>query len=266
MQLRSLVLSGLLLSTVALGSTLLAPTPAQARLRAELEGTVFGFDQDSGQLNVTTRIGPRILLVTNGTQVYLNGRGSAIGSVQQGDTVDVSYDYATSEVIEIYVTRERRRSGTISAATANSIDLRMSGNRQLTMQFDSASRTELAGIAVTDRRVLAGLPATVVFQPGTSNLVLSLAAEANSFKGTIRTITTATRVITVAGTGQDRGTRTVTLDALATLRRNDATAAITEFVVGDQVTVVFVKQGTTRRGLALQGRTGVTPPPPLALP
>ncbi len=240
-----------LLVSVPLVAGICAP-PLGAAQTATIEGTVIGYSAQSALLNVMTPVGSRNFLVNTETLIILNGRSSSAQQLTANSEVEVRYEYPSYVARRIDITREAKRSGTIRSATTTTFDLKIR-NAVLTMRPDNNSRIDIEGLALDDRRTLAGLQATVIYEPGTL-LVLSAEAQAQKFKGKITALNTTTRVMTVTGTS----IRDFTVDTNATIRRDGVTAQITGLAVDDKVTVVFVKAGAVRRALILEAKS---PPP-----
>ncbi len=228
-----------------------AVPPVQAALHlTETTGTFLGYDDDAGVVSVNTRLGLRTLLVVPETLFVLNNRAVQPTALLPGDRVTIRYRFDTAVVYEVFATREARRSGVITAVRANQIDLRIGRGVTLTFTLDARTRVSLEGILLDDETVLVGKRATVVYEPGTNLLALSVAGQG------LRTGARITALDTVAGTVSIGGRvpRTFVLDDTTTLRRNGEFAEITDLVVGDRVTIAFIRDGKTLRAQALQAR------------
>lgn len=243
---------------VFLLAALLAPASYAQREpipTSEITGTVNGFDTDQSILDVNTRVGRRLYLITNTTLVLLNNHSSTTANIQPGDEVTISYYYPTSEAVIVQLFRETRLRGTVRTVTGTNLDFRLTRRSAVTLRTDALSEIEIEGIRVTNNAVLAGLEATALVEPGTL-LVIGLNVHANGAQAKVTLVDTTAGTITIGG----RKPRTFTVDPNATLRRDGATATLADLVVGDQVKIAFVKKSGSLRALAVQARSGGASP------
>lgn len=223
--------------------------PAAALHLTETTGTVLGYDDDTTLLSVNTRLGPKTFVVTTGTLILLNNHTANLNNIQPNDKVTVRYRFDTSVAATVHLFRERRVAGTVVAGSDEELDVRIKGGAVVTFELNDSSRVDLEGILLDDLSVLEGRRVTAIYEPG-SFLLLSLKGESPRLAGRITAVDTAARTVTVSG----RTPRTVTLGTAATLRRSGAVVPITSLVVGDRVTIAYVRSGTTLQGLALTAR------------
>ena len=227
--------------------------------RAEVEGpithaqgTVSGFDDDAGLLTIETRLGRRQFFITGGTLILLNGRAGDTGDFGGGnngvneDYADVAYHIDSLEAVKVRLTREQRRSGRITAADDNSIDLRLRAGGALELEMDNQSRRRAAGVKVEDAAAMVGLNADAVFEPGTG-LLISIQAAASTLRGRVTAVDDTAETLTVDG---PRDLSFVVPDN-ATIRRAGQTATLADVAVGDRAQVVFARRGVERQVVAL---------------
>ena len=242
---RKLLALPLLLAAVTLLAGL-ARTGAAEPALSEISGTVTGYDPDSDLFNVNTRLGPKLFLVTDDTEVTLNNRTTTMNQLMTGDLVTVEYRFDTSVVYTVDATREERARGRIVTVTNNAITVRSSGEN-LALRPDAQSRVELQGIPLQDRSVLNRLDAVGIYQPG-SLLLLSLNASASDFSGRVGAVDSVNRTITVTG----KKSRTFSVNPVATVRRNGEFVTLANVQPGDRVRVAFAKSGGERVVLAMK--------------
>jgi hypothetical protein len=236
----------LLVTTLFCFAAAAAGVPAAEPHLTETTGTVTGFDPDSDQLSVNSRLGPKLFLVTSGTAILLNNHAAGTNDIQAGDQVAVTYRFDTSVATIVHLFRETRIQGRVVSVGATAIGFRF---RRATLQLrtDAGSRIEVADIPMSGGQALIGRRATAIFEPGTL-LLLSLSANAPVASGRLSAVDAAARTVTVAG----RRSVQFTLDAAAGVRRNGQAAAIADLRVGDRVKVAFAREGPTNRALAVQ--------------
>jgi hypothetical protein len=230
-------------------------TQSQAAPRlTELTGTALGFDQEQSLLSVNTRLGPKLFLVTPRTLFLLNNHEADVDDVLPGDEVTVRYQFDTSEARLVHLFREARQTARVTAATANSLSLRVRG-ATLTLQANAASQMQLANIAVGNPQVLVGQRVTAVFEPG-SQLLLRLKGDVSAANGTVTAVNTTTNQVTLSG----RRGGVFTLDPSATIILGEEQVTLPDVVVGSRARLAFVRSAGLRRGLALSVTPVATPP------
>lgn len=237
------------ISVPAFHPSAVPPVQAAPHL-TETTGTFLGFDEDSGIVGVNTRLGTKQLIVVPETLFVLNNRAVQPAALLLGDQVTIRYRFDTAVVFEVFATREARRSGVITDVRANQLDLRIGRGVTLTFSLDSRTRVSLEGILLSDFSVLERKRATLVYEPGSSLLALSVSGRALRAGARITAIDPNARTVSLGG----RRPRTFTLDDTATLRRNGEFVEIDDLVVGDRATLAFVRDGKTLRAQALQAR------------
>lgn len=220
-----------------------------------VRGTVIGYDPQSDLLNVNTRLGSRLFLVTASSLILLNDHNATVNDITPGDRVRVTYDYNTSEAVIVDLTREVRRTGKVTSVSTNGFNFRLPGGGNLTLTTNVNTRITVGGLLVENRAILVGRQATLLYEPVTF-LALGLSAQAQTVSGAITAIDATARTLSVAR----NATRAFTVDTNATIRRDGVTATLADLVVGDRITLAFVRHGTTRRALVLQARSQVAAP------
>jgi hypothetical protein len=95
-----------------------------------------------------------------------------------------------------------------------------------------------------------------VFQPGDNQLLLSLAANSPTITRRLASVDVTNRTVTLAGTTPE----TLAVDTSATILRQGQFVPMTSLVVGDRLTLAFVRAQGSSRVLAIQAVPGpVTP-------
>jgi hypothetical protein len=212
----------------------------------ETTGTITGFDEDQSLLNVNTRLGPKLFLVTEQTVILLNNHDGDTDDLVPPREVEVHYRFDTSEAFLVHVFSQATRSGTVVEADDNSLDLRVK-TAVLGLDIDDQSLLHIGDILLEDPAVLAGLRAKAVFEPG-SDLLLRLNAESQAFSGNITALDTMARTMTVTG----KKARSFEVDAAATVLIGNDFDDLDGLTVGDKVRVAFVKRGGTLQALAIK--------------
>ncbi len=237
------VLAGLLV--LAAGAN---PLRAEPKL-AELTGTVTGFDPDTAQLNVNTRLGPRFFRVVARTLILLNGRTTTSQNIDAGDDVTVVYDFSSSEADEVRLFREAQRGGVITAVTNTTLTLRTNSGALINLRPDASSVVDLAGIPLSDRAVLLNRRVSALYEPG-SFLLLTLRGEARTMEARLASVDGEKRTVTLQG----KPSRTLALDTAATIRRGTQVVELADLKRGDRLVLALSAAGKGRRVLALQAR------------
>lgn len=211
---------------------------------ATVTGTILSIDDQEGTLSLQTRTNRLDLILTNSTEVLINGRTGAINTVEIDDKATVTYETFTFRVTRIAVDRQRKRSGKIVSVNGNSIVLKQASGARLTLTRDNSSRIRLEGRAVDDITVLDGAKATATFDSANRTL-LSLNANAPSAKGAVTAFDEDAATLTLSG----RRALDFSIDENATIRRDGATAELADITVGDTGEVLFLKKGASRRAI-----------------
>jgi phage baseplate assembly protein gpV len=240
----------LLLLLPALLAAALLPGPAS---RADdvpltrMTGSVVSFDTDSQLLTVNTRVGSRQFVVSNLTQIFLNNRTSTTAQLVPGDPVTIEFNWVTSEARFVYITRQVTRKGTVAAATATRITLKLARGGSIALTTDDLSRVRVEGIPIDDFTILEGLKGTAVLQPGTF-LTMSLQLQSNIARGTITALDPATRTVTIDG---PRAGAYVFPDN-ATFWVEDEFVEFEDLVVGRPARIAYKAKRNGPRGLAIE--------------
>lgn len=232
-----------LLLALSLGLSGSRHAPAAEPHLTVTTGTVTGFDPQSSLLNVNTRLGPRLLLVTSNTLILLNDRVGTVQDLDPGDEVEVEYRFDTLEVFFVRITRETRLRGRVVAVTTTGITFRLDRGGQVVLDLDNQTRVRLAGLQVADNGVLVGRAGTAIVEPG-SLLLLRFAGDASQFRGRITSVDTVGRTLTAVSGGRSR---TFTLAELATVSLNGVVGDLTSLAAGDRVQIAFHRVRRTSR-------------------
>lgn len=213
---------------------------------ATVTGVILGFDEDDGILTVETRTNRLDLLLTNSTEIFVNGRSAAVNALQLDDRVTVTYETFTYRATRIEVNRQRKRSGRIVSVNGNNIVFKSKSGERVTLTRDASSRIRLEGRAVEDPAVLVRANAVATFDSSNRTL-LTLNASAASATGTVTAFDEEEATLTLSG----RRALDFNIDENATIRRDGEIAEIADIVVGDTGTVLFLKQGSGRRAVLI---------------
>lgn len=240
--LTSLILVCIALPSIAVGRLATAAPPT-----ARVSGTIIGYDNTTALIAINSRLGRRSFLVNAGTLVLLNNHSAARTDIQIGDDATITFEYSTSTATTIHLFRTASRTGTVGTVAATSVQLRLSRQANLTFQANAATVTDVEGIPLDQRGVLAGVRAKAVFEPG-SLLLLKLRATSKLASGAIVTVNDEADTLTIAG----RRDLAFAVDPLATIRRAGATATLADLAVDDDVRVAYVKEGAALRALAIE--------------
>jgi hypothetical protein len=205
-------------------------------------GTILSIDDQEGTLSIQTRTNRLDLILTNSTEVFINGRAGAVNTLEIDDKVMVTYETFTYRVTRIDLDRQRKRKGKIVSVSGNNIVLKQQSGERLTLTRDASSRIRLEGHALDDITVLAGAKAVATFDSSNRNL-LTLNATAPSASGTVTAVDQEAATMTLSG----RRALDFTIDENATLRRDGDTAELADIAVGDTGEVFFIKKGVSRR-------------------
>lgn len=228
----------LLLSAAIIGSVgVLLPARATQPHLTVTTGTVTGFDQQSRLLNVNTRLGPRFLLVTADTLVFLNNRLGDLQDLDPGDFVEVEYRFDTSEVFFIRITRETRLKGRVVSVGANNLVFRLDRGGQLTLNLDDQTVLKVADIPVDGTASLVGRRGYAIIESG-GQLLLRFAGDASVFGGRLTSVDVVNSRVVVTG----KKTRTFALSDTASVSLNSGFTTLEALEPGDRVRVAFVRR------------------------
>ena len=230
--------------------------PRPPELQPQVIGTVLTYDGQDGLLNVKTKRGSRLFLLTGATSVLLNDHPASENDILVGDDVTVTYDNTNSDALVVALTREARREGQVTAINGTSLGFKTKQGTTFTLQMDAKSSIVVGGIPVDNLQILVGQPATLLYEPVTF-LVLGLSVNTSTVAGALTAVDTKAQTIMVAR----NQVRTYTIDPNATIHRNGKTATLADLVVGDRINVACTSPGRrSNRALAIDARS-VTPVP-----
>jgi hypothetical protein len=213
---------------------------------ATVTGTIIAVDDEEGTLAVQTRTTRLDLILTNSTEVLINGRSGAVNALEIDDKVTVTYETFTYRATRIEVNRQRKRSGKIVSVNGNNIVLKQKSGERLTLTRDNSSRIRLEGRGLDDITVLDGAKATATFDSANRTL-LTLNASAPSATGTVTAFDEEKATLTLSG----RRPLDFSIDENATIRRDGEPGDLADIAVGDSGTVFFLKRGAGRRAVLL---------------
>ena len=246
---KSFRLFAFFLVALAAALTLVGTQAARAGFEqqtATVTGTILAIDDEEGTIAIETRTNRLDLILTNSTEVFINGRSASVNNLELDDKVTVTYETFTYRVTRIDLERQRKRSGKIVSVNGNNIVLKQNSGERLTLTRDNSSRIRLEGRAVDDITVLEGAKAVATFDSANRTL-LTLNASAPTARGTVTAFDEEEATLTLSG----RRALDFSIDENATIVRDGETAVLADITVGDTGQVIFVKKGTSRRAVLI---------------
>lgn len=213
--------------------------PVRAGLPANVEGEIASISTGSQTLGINTRLGVLLFVWNSQTLFLLNGHTAGQADMRLGDRVEARYLYPSGELELVHLFRKQRTaSAPITAVSNTSVEARID-RANVTLRTDSASQISAAGISISNRAVLVGRRARIVFEPGQQPLLLKLQAKARATAGEITALDAAASLITIRG----RSDREYEIVATATIRRDGASSSLAALAAGDTVRAAYVKDG-----------------------
>lgn len=228
---------------------IVAPLSARAAVEepvAVTSGKVVGFSTDTSLLTVNTRLGVKRFTINSTTLLLLNNHTTTTQNITANDDVSVEYFYPSLIAKTVHLFRESKRSGHVTAVSDTSLSVRLSSGASMTFTLNTSTELELEGIPLTSSAILLNRRVTVIYEPVTTPLALSVAGQADTLSGRLASTNATGNTITLAGG------RTLRVDAHATIRRAGKVASLSDLQAGDKLKMALAGKGSGRRVLALR--------------
>ncbi len=226
-------------------------------LRASEEANITGLvtgKSTTGGVNVLTIATPRIdlvrLIVTNDTQLTLQGSGGGQGRAVSFQEIDVdwrvvqgTFNPTTNEALRLVFTAPvvaQARGEVRSVNPPSGLTVAVTGGGTITLTVNSSTRIQKNGdgnATLTD--IQPGDLVTLALYNPQTNVLLNLVAltpRANQVSGQVTAVNTSNNSLTIAGATQEV---TLTVTGSTRIVKNQQQASLSDIAVGDRVTEAF---------------------------